>query len=146
MSVLVHLFAVLPPVGHVLPPPQVLLAAKSAAGWTPLWLGKTRVFTLFSTRGNKECVHSQTWLIWMDLCWFSRCSRVDVDFGMILVRLSSSGTFFETPLLKILRYCKFFYSVDMDISFCSIITLYWWFFFTCEILHIRVANLQYEAF
>lgn len=34
--VLVHLFAVLPPVGHVLPPSQVLLAAKSAARWTPL--------------------------------------------------------------------------------------------------------------
>lgn len=35
----------------------------------------------------------------------------------------------------------------MDISFCSI-TLHYVgdFFFTCEILHIRVANLQYEAF
>lgn len=36
MNVLVHLLTVLPPVGHVLPPSQVLLAAKSAAGWTPL--------------------------------------------------------------------------------------------------------------
>lgn len=48
-----------------------------------------------------------------------------------------------------MRYCKFFYSVDMDISFCSIILHYigdFLFYFTCEILHIRVANLQYEAF
>lgn len=36
MSILVHFFTVLPPVGHVLPPSEVLLAAKSAARWTPL--------------------------------------------------------------------------------------------------------------
>lgn len=103
MSVLVHLFAVLPPVGHVLPPPQVLLAAKSAAGWTPLWLGETRVFTLFSTRGNEDYVHSQTWLLWMDLCWFSRCGRVDADFGMIIFHLNLSGTFFWETIAK--KYC-----------------------------------------
>lgn len=36
MSVLVHLFTVLSPVGHVLPPSKVLLTAKSTARWTPL--------------------------------------------------------------------------------------------------------------
>lgn len=90
--------------------------------------GETRVFTLFSTRGNKDCVHSQTWLAWMDLCWFSRCSRVDADFGMITFHLNLS--FWETiakkniALLQILLFCwhghfiLFYY-----------ITLCWWFFF-----------------
>lgn len=66
MSVLVHLFAVLPPVGHVLPPPQVLLAAKSAAGWTPLWLGEKHEYLLYFPRGEIRIVSTvkRDWLGW----------------------------------------------------------------------------------